>query len=154
MSLPLLLLGAKAGMDILGAASGFQMAQGQAALDRAASEVNQFQIERQGRLTAEQRSRDFADAVGTQRAQVASAGIAGGRTARLLEAETQTAFDRMMQEDDMATRFGVAREETTRNLLRASTKAARSQLGLNLLGIGLDAGFQGARYSEAKAAGG
>lgn len=153
MSLPLLLLGAKTGVDILGAVSGYNAAKGQAALDTAASEINQFQLERAGRLAAEQRSRDFADAIGTQRAQVASAGVMGGRTARLLEAEAQTAFDRMMQEDEMATRFGVAREETTRNLLRAGTKAARSQLGINLLGIGLDAGFQGARYAEAKKAG-
>lgn len=154
MSLPLLLLGAKAGVDILGAVSGYNIARGQAALDRAASEVNQFQLERAGRLTADQRSRDFADAVGTQRAQVASAGVAGGRTARLFESETQMAFDRMMQEDEMATRFGVAREETNRSLLRAGSKVARNQMGLNLLGIGLDTGFQGARYAEAKAAGG
>lgn len=154
MSAALLLLGAKVGTDILGAFGQQQIQAAQLRFQRKASEVNQFQLERQGRLLAEQRGRELADARGAQKAQVAGSGILGGRTAQLLDAETQLAFNRITREDQFRTRFGVAQEQSNRGFLEAQIQAGRRQLGLNLLGAGIQGGVQAVSINQATAAGG
>lgn len=152
MSAPMLLLGAKVGVDVLGAFSQTNVQQGSFALQQAQSELAQFQVERQGRLIGEQRNRQFASLLGAQRAQIANAGIVGGRTARLLVTESQLTFARQRQEDRRATRFGVAQQQTRQSVLRAQAGALNRQLGINLLGTSIDAGLGAANIRAARAA--
>lgn len=146
------LLAAKVGVDLLDAYGQSLVQKGALGLQRAESKLTQFQVERQGRLLAEQRVRQFASALGTQNAEVANAGIVGGRTARLLTTEAQMAFSRQQQEDAMAVRFGVSQEQGRQSVLRAQSRAARAGLALNLLGIGVDAKIKWGEIDEAKRA--
>lgn len=97
------LAGAQFGLNVLAAQQ-----QKEAAIAQA--NFREFSLKRQGRLSARQRRIQFADALSSQRAQIASSGIVGGRTSRLLRAEAQ-------------------------NTLTTSTQNAQSQLRSKIAGV-------------------
>lgn len=74
----------------------------------ARSKFDEFSLRRQGRLSARQRRIQFADALSSQRAQIAGAGIVGGRTARLISAEAQNTLTTANQEADAQIRSRLA----------------------------------------------
>lgn len=152
MALPMLLLGAKTGMDILSLFGQSAATSANLRMQQASARLNRYQQERQGMLLADERRRQFAQALGAQRAQVASAGIIGGRTARLLEAESQNTFVRQRQEDEMQERFGILQTEQQQRALSASSRIAGRQFGINLFGTVLGAGLQGRQILQAERA--
>ncbi|MCH9735551.1 MAG: hypothetical protein K0U78_13530 [Actinomycetia bacterium] len=152
MSLPLLLLGAKTGADLLGMFGQRAATQANIQMQETANRLNQFQQERQGRLLADERRRQFASALGAQRAQVASAGIVGGRTARLLEAESQNTYTRQRQEDEMQQRFGRLQTQNQSRALSMASRMADRQFGINLFSTAVGAGLQGQQISQARTA--
>lgn len=107
-----LLLGASVGTSILNMQEQVETSarnaaraqvQGDLAVERAGMNVRQtvfsgemerFQIREQAQEEDRFRRMNFAQALGTQRARTSSAGIVGGRTQRLIEAQSQAALTR------------------------------------------------------------
>lgn len=143
---------AAAAASVLQAGSQRAQVQGNAAMQEIALDTNQYQQERQGRILAHERRRQFATALGAQRAQVAGSGIIGGRTARLLEAEAQNTYTRQRQEDEMQQRFGRLQTDSQRRGLSMASRMADRQFGIDLFSTAANYGLQGRQMQQAKAA--
>lgn len=91
------------------------------------AEFKEFSLKRQGRLSARQRRIQFANSMSSQRAQIASAGIVGGRTARLLAAEAQNTLTTARQEAQAQIRAKIAGVDVSR--IRSEQRLASNVLG-------------------------
>lgn len=99
------------------------------------------------------RRRGFATALGAQRAATGAAGVIGGRTAQMAEAQSQAAFTREQAmaryTTNMATEASRYREQTRLQDAEMATRAAFAQAGqqqrqaqLSFLGSAIGTGFQ------------
>lgn len=148
---------AKFGMDVLGAYNKYTTAQTNAELASISAEMEgemeRYQVKRQAQNLAERRRRRFADFMGTQRASQATAGVAGGRTTDMLEAESQNQFSRQMQEDEASEAFKLAasrRQERMKKVqARFSEDRAKSQFTMDIFSSALGSGKEAVGVSEA-----
>lgn len=154
------LTAAKFGVDVLSAygkysakAAGAETAETAAEMQ---GEMERYQTKRQARNLAEERRRRFADFMGAQRASQATAGITGGRTGSMVEAESQNQFSRQEQEQEASTEMRLEtnrrRERMQRIQSRFQKGAAERQLGIDIFNAALDAGKSGVKASQASAA--
>lgn len=156
------LAAAKFGVDVLGAYSQYssQMAEAEVGAIEAemTGQMERYQIRRQAEVMARNRRKQFADYVGAQRVATATAGITGGRTARMIEAESQTGFSRQEElaeeSQRFATRRSLAQERQRKRGARFAMQQARSQFGLDVLSSALGAAKSGVAASQSAAAAG
>lgn len=137
-----IMLGAQVGGSLLQASASTRAAREQAQMAGRAAGVaagqavyagsmERFQIRNQAQYDEMLRRRGFAQAIGSQRAASASAGIIGGRTQQLIEARSQAAFTRELAQarftEDMAVSSSRFRQESAIQAARAGGASAAMQ---------------------------
>jgi hypothetical protein len=162
VSAPWLLLAAEVGMDLFAARSQLKQA-GRAAgfgigMARLEGAMERMQLQRSARDDAAARVSNLRSVTGAQRAALGAAGVAGGRTARLLELDSQLQFRRAQDAADFQTRMATTasefRERTTISSMRAQARQAGRQAQVDMFGSILRAGQQGRQILQTSAAGG
>ena len=162
MSAQWILFGAQVGTSLLSASSRRRAARRQEAEQIRGAVIGgtmeRMQINRTAREQESFRRGELARSLGAQRAGLAAAGVAGGRTMQLLDTTSQYEFRREQDFADfqhrMAVRSSEFRQEQTIRAARAGASAARSQAGLDLAGDLVNLGQQGFSIWEAGRAGG
>lgn len=161
MSAAWVLLGAQVGVNILQFGMQRRAASARAGLASAQAEfsgtMERMQMRRRGEVDSRQRTERLAQTMGSQRAALGAAGVAGGRTARLLEMRSQVQRRFAQDVADENLRMGVdasrIRQRSGQSAIRAQARQARTQATLNLLGSAVDAGQQAYTLREQDLAG-
>ncbi len=109
--------------------------------------MERMQLDRWARQDARDRSERLAQAMGSQRAAMGAANVAGGRTARLLRVRSQLRAREAQDRADMQTltqrQASEFREQQQVRGLRQQARQTRRQARLNLFGDAIGAGQQG-----------
>lgn len=160
--IPWVLFAAQQGVNLL-AASSQVAAAGEAAGSAyrqsiIGGEMERLQLERQARQSAEDRQRALASALGSQRAAMGAAGVAGGRTARLLEARSRLRAQEAQQREDLATQTRLQasryRQGAEERRINTQLRSRLQQSGLGLFGSLLGGAQQGMDlFDQSKALG-
>src|SRR5690625_7512667 len=101
---PELSFGLSALDTMLGVQSARQQSSEAIAAAQMAGRMERMQLRHQARLDASQRHRQLSQVLGTQRAALSAGNIGGGRTARLLAAQSQLHARRAQDAADFGTR--------------------------------------------------
>ena len=153
---PELSFGLSALDTMLGVQSARQQSSEAIAAAQMAGRMERMQLRHQARLDASQRHRQLSQVLGTQRAALSAGNIGGGRTARLLAAQSQLNARRAQDAADFGTRMAEqASQYRERSQVRGFQRRARDaalQGGLNLFGDFIDFRRQAQRRSEVEAA--
>lgn len=141
-----ILVGAQIGTSLFGARAERSAARAQRTLAGAqhtlitaqteiSGQMERFQLRRRAEEEESIRRAQLAEALGSQRASMAGAGVVGGRTQRLIEARSQAMFTRDQAYADYQTRMGLA--------------GSRFQERMTVAGARLQQGGAQAQYSSA-----
>lgn len=149
------LFGARSARSAARAQSLLASAQGELTRTQAtvSGQMERFQLRRRAEEEEAARRGYLAEAIGSQRASMAGAGIVGGRTANLIEARSQALFTRDQAYADFQTRMGLAGSRHQEGMaiagshlgqagasVQASSQQAQSQA--NLWGGIISSGFR------------
>src|SRR6056297_88491 len=131
-------------MDLLGATLGFANTLSGSLFSRAMGGINdrmtREQIKMASEADANARIRATQGLISSQRAALGASGIAGGRTARLIEARTRINANREQRQADQSATFATAASRINRVVNRAEARSAAWKGGQDLLVAGLKAG--------------
>jgi hypothetical protein len=155
------LFSAQTGVNLLAAHESAQrqgeIAGAQEAQAIVSGELERAQIRRQAQQSATDRQRALAEAIGSQRAAMGAAGVAGGRTARLMEAKSRLRAQEAQHREDLETQSRLAASQygqrAASKRARERVSAAQTQSYLDFLGAGAKAGRQGMKLWEQQQAG-
>lgn len=142
MPTALILGAASLGVSLLGGvgqAGAIRTARRQASM---MARIERSQIAQQAAWAAEDRSRGLAALLGSQRAATAAAGVSGGRTATLLEAETRQAAHRQGVRADYEARHRLQASRMGEMARRASLTQQLTQSRVDMFAGALSAGAQ------------
>ena len=130
-------------VDLLGSGLGFASTLSGSLFSRSIGGINDRMTREQIKLASEAdanaRIRATQGLISSQRAALGASGIAGGRTARLIEARTRINANREQRQADQSATFATASSRINRAVNRASARSAAFQGGQDLLLAGLGA---------------
>jgi len=112
MAFGYILAAAQAGMSLFQARESIKAAGAQAAATIGSATysgmMERYQLTQRARYEGSMRAQEFARTVGAQRAAMSSAGIIGGRTQALVQAQAQAGYARDVGQADLQTQAQVA----------------------------------------------
>lgn len=100
--------------------------------------IERTQIAEESYWSSQQRLRQTGALVSAQRARLASSGVAGGRTTRLLEAQARMASSREQAQADIGAAYKRESSRFRESQQRASASASVARSTLNLLATGAE----------------
>lgn len=98
-----------------------------------AGRLERRQIAEMSRFDSQARIRQTGALVGAQKAALAASGVAGGRTARLLEAQARMTASRQQEQADMQTALGMTASRLRQQQIRGAAKMRNIKARTNVL---------------------
>lgn len=118
--------------------SEWQGAKADRAMAGVVGRMERRQIALQSRFDAQQRVRQTGSLISSQRSAMAQSGVAGGRTARLLEAHTRNTMGRQQAQADIGRVYQEASSQMGQQAANAQARRRVTGAAINLLASGAD----------------